>query len=122
MIEENSTYASAFTAMWYVEVLIAPLFKARVIGGVVLVANFFMHPMKMNRIFLEEVRWCEIGTAAKPSVTWLGAIIELEIAVVDMSDRCHRAMGMDNKASTCHKEGSAFVASHLICFSCREGT
>ena len=122
MIEENSTYASAFTAMWNVEVLIAPLFKARVIGGVVLVANFFMHPMKMNRIFLEEVRWCEIGTAAKPSVTWLGAIIELEIAVVDMSDRYHGVIGMDNEASTCSEVGGAFFTSNLICFCCREGT
>ena len=55
VVEEDAADAAGFVAVLDVEIVVAPLFEARVVGAVVFVAGVFDGAVEVDGVFVEEV-------------------------------------------------------------------
>mmetsp|Transcript_34523 Transcript_34523/g.85558 ORF Transcript_34523/g.85558 Transcript_34523/m.85558 type:complete len:232 (-) Transcript_34523:125-820(-) len=72
---------------WQIEILIAPLLVPRVQVRAVLVTHTSPVLVPLDRVLLEQIAWCQIGTTAEPSL-WLAVSIISHLKVADVGSQC----------------------------------
>src|SRR6185312_4272803 len=102
LIEEDAAHAARLAAVREVEVFVAPLFVARVVRGVVAIADRLPRAMEVLDVFAHRVVGREIGAAAEPQ-----RAAALEAAEVGVNRRHARALRMEHERDAGGEEGHA---------------
>src|SRR5258708_37981066 len=74
-VKKYSADASGLIPMFDKKILVTPFFEFRIIIQVMLIASSLDCRMKMNGIFLVQVVWCQVHSAAEPGLA--GRLLEI---------------------------------------------
>mmetsp|Transcript_1261 Transcript_1261/g.3862 ORF Transcript_1261/g.3862 Transcript_1261/m.3862 type:complete len:325 (+) Transcript_1261:225-1199(+) len=105
VVEEDAAEAARLAAVLDREVLVGPLLEARIVLWVVLVADVLVRLVEVRDVLFKEVRWCDVGAAAKPP----HAAVRLEVAVVEVHRRRHRVARVHHRREAAREEGNPFA-------------
>ena len=108
VVEEDTTYASGFTAMRQVEVAVAPCLEARIEGWVIGVTDLSPGIVEMTRILVVEDVWRQIATATKPA-----RLPSLDVAKVSVNGRDMGIAGVNDKRNARREEDISIARHHL---------
>lgn len=105
VVKEDAADATRLLAVLDVEVVVAPLFEAGVVVGVVAVAGVLEHLVEVDCVLVKEVAGGKIGAAAEPPRVGRAVLVHgLKVAVVEVHSGGHGVLWMQHQAQPRGKE------------------
>mmetsp|Transcript_4238 Transcript_4238/g.6414 ORF Transcript_4238/g.6414 Transcript_4238/m.6414 type:complete len:403 (+) Transcript_4238:411-1619(+) len=110
VIEEDATQATPLATVLDEEVIVGPGLEAGVVAWVVLVADVLVGAVEVLHVLLKEVGRSDVRSTAEPP----GALIRLEVAVVEVHGGGHGIAGVHDGGETDGEEGHALTRLQVL--------
>ena len=109
VVEEDATDTAGLAAVGDVEVLVAPLLEAWVVGSIVLIACLFDCTMEVYSILVEQIGGRKVRATAKPPGVAIALCVHgFEVAVVEVHGWCVRVLRVQDTTETCGEKFETF--------------